>query len=213
MSLFHSAISLESLKRRRAAADAIMAKFIHSSSKHEITLQGKTRARIKERLQNSVVEQDLFAEALQETDAALAALLPSFLRSDIYLLVSSPELFEPCKFLWEQRSQRFSVEMRDDDEVGVADGAGARGSCSICGCGGRNNDTPEDDYEVELGPEKAPVRLRRRDLQLLWRYRVLGASTRARKAGEQGFRSLARYSVASEPLIRPADPTQLPTAL
>ncbi len=192
-------LSLRGLQERRAVAEEIVKRFCRSDSPHEIVLQGRTRSRLKEKLGAAVLERDLFAEALAESDTSLAACLPAFLRSDVWLLLMHHK--ELCERLFARRTQVTEdtvVEEVDADDVGE----------SGCTCFGRRRGAEQERRTSAFEIEGEAETVERAELALLWRYGVAGAHVRVRRMGEEGrWLALARCSVSDTPRIQPVDPT------
>jgi hypothetical protein len=228
MALFKSPVSLESLKRRRAAADKIVQTFVRSDSAHQVfaiallfllpdltlqvTMNGRIQARLKEKVASSAIEVGLFADCLEETDSSLAALLPAFLRTDIYVLVGGSH-FKTCKRILELQdlhSKQFSVEMRDeshDENSDEADGVGV-GCCPLLwGRAQPSGNSNDACFEIDLGDGAVAV-VERSELALLWQFRVAGPNLKVRREGEKTpFKQLNRYSLSNAKVIQPGDPT------
>ncbi len=190
-----------------AVAEEIVKRFCRSDSLQEIVVQGRTRARLKERMAAAVLERDLFSEALAESDTSMAACLPGFLRSEVYGLVQQKK--NMCERLFAKRTAAGAAEGaagggEEEDESDDSDEQ--RGGC---GCIGRRRargagEAERQQWQVEGETDT----LSRAELLLLWRYGVAAPQLRVRRAvADARWVALSRCSVSDAPRIQPVDPT------
>lgn len=200
-------LSIAALPQRKVKAKEIYQEFCRSDSPCEVSLGGKTKARLKEGLERSVVEASLFDEVLAEVDTSLEANIPRFLRSNGYRVYLEHE--ELVKSVFD-----VAVSMEKDEDLYLvineeSDDDDDDDPTASVGCFGfrkkkKKGEKSEVWYELESGE-----RLKKTDLEVLWRYALIPPSLKVRRSPQHLWVIVGRSAVALVGQISVQDPTEV----
>lgn len=188
-----------------------------SNAPLQVVLSGRTKQQLCNALQDSSATPAVFAAALQETDAALAAMLPLFCRSPAAVSAAArhallSKLLADCA----APSAADASPLTADDNHNQQHANHA--CCWPLRRRTRNNNNNND---VDRAAASAVVSWRvaasdgtqeeatEQELQLWWKYRILSSRAWVSSDGGETWRRVAETDIVNTPQITAMDPTHV----